>query len=93
MRQSIQHFACGVREEVTDRRERQLRLRFGGTRGQDEVAQLFGLEGRVPPERGLADPRITVDDERAGARAGQERLQQGKFVAPADDVEHLDVVD
>ena len=53
-------------------------------------------------EDGAGEPEVVatiayalghLDDERAGARAGQERLQQGKFLAPADDVEHLDVVD
>ena len=62
-------------EEVDHRGQAQPGLRVAGPGGQDPQARVRGRGDAVLPQRALADPRITLEDQRAGAVLGTEEVR------------------
>ena len=67
LRQHRHHF---VRKQVDEHRERQLRLAAGRARLEHLQALLASVRDPRSPEHGLADPGLTLEDERSGAGRG-----------------------
>ena len=63
-----------LRQEVREPAEGQLALGFGGCRAEDDRAALLRPVDRGSPDRGLADPGLTVDDQ--AGRAVPEPLDE-----------------
>ena len=56
-------------ELVGHGRERELRLRLSRSAGQHREASLRGTPHELPPDRGLADPSLVLEDEHAESPA------------------------
>src|SRR5262249_49351744 len=65
-----------------------LRLRGGRTGRQKAEAALTCEAKPLVPERGLADSRIALEQQRlpAGRQSLQKRLERQQFLPPADDL-------
>jgi hypothetical protein len=74
-------------EQVADRGEGEARLGLHRARRENAEPRPGGRRGPRPQERGLADPGLALEQQRAGERLG--RLEEGddggKLLVPADE--------
>ena len=76
-------------EHVADGCERDLRLGVGRTGREDAEAAFPREPVRLLPERGLADPGVTLEQQclATGRHDAQERIERLQLLAPADDLD------
>ena len=76
------------REQIADRCERDLQLGLRRARREDAEATLVREANSRLPERGLADSRVALEQQRtpAGGESLEEFAQRGEFFAPTDDL-------
>jgi hypothetical protein len=88
LRQLGQRLLRHRRDQVADGSESDLCLGVGRARRQDAEAMLAGEPVALLPERGLADPRIALEQHclSAGGQGLQKRLEREEFRPPAEDL-------
>ena len=75
-------------EQIGQGRERQLRLGLGRACGHRPSAACRCALNPLTPEDGLADPSLSLDQQRRWARPRQEPIHSGEFAVPADNLDH-----
>src|SRR5207237_36590 len=84
--QTRQEIVCHRLEQICECGERELRLRLGRTALEHAQAGPLGADGRLPPERGLTDSGLTLDDERGRSltHSVEEGIDHCDFRFPAE---------